>query len=233
MTGAMEKPRRASAPFDLLVFDWDGTLMDSIATIVDCTIDALSRLDGVVPPPRARVREAIGMGLRESIDLYYPGHTETFFAELLEVYRDLWIGAYRDRSTLLPGARETIEALVEAGYRLGVATAKSRRGLERELEATGLGPAFVATRTVDEAPPKPHPGMILGLCEELGVEPGRALMIGDTTFDLDMARAAGAPALGVLTGSHDHERLSSSGPLAVLASVAQVPAWLDGRSLAV
>ena len=221
-----------SPRFDLLVFDWDGTLMDSIATIVDCTLDALSRLDGVVPPPRERVREAIGMGLRESMDLFYPGCSEAFLADLVEVYRELWIGTYRDRPALLPGARETLTPLGRAGYQLGVATAKSRRGLDRELAATGLAPRFAATRTVDEAPPKPHPGMLLGLCEELGVSPERTLMIGDTTFDLDMARAAGAAALGVLTGSHDRERLAGSAPLAVLADVVAVPAWLGGGATA-
>lgn len=219
-----------SPDFDLLVFDWDGTLMDSISTIVDCTIAALSRLDGVTPPSPERVREAVGMGLRESIELFYPGAREDFLGELVEIYRELWIGTYRDRPALFPQARETIAALREAGYLLGVATAKSRRGLERELAATGLGALFAATRTVDEAPPKPHPGMLLGLCAELGVPPARTLMIGDTTFDLDMANAAGAPGLGLLTGSHDPQRLARSRPLAVLASVAEVPAWLAGRA---
>ena len=215
-----------TARFDLLVFDWDGTLMDSITTIVDCTLDALARLDGVTPPPRDQVHRAIGMGLRESMELFFPGCSDAFVAELVEVYRELWVGTYRDRPVLLPGAGETVRGLADAGYRLGVATAKSRRGLARELETTGLAACFAATRTVDEAPPKPHPGMLLDLCAELGVDPERTLMIGDTTFDLDMARAAGAAGLGVLTGSHDRERLAGSAPLAVLDGVSEVPAWL-------
>ena len=164
--------------------------------------------------------------LRESMDLFYPQRSDSFLAELVEVYRDLWMGTYRDRTALIPGACDTVTGLSAAGYRLGVATAKSRRGLERELELSGLGSCFAATRTIDEAPPKPHPGMLLGLCEELGVPPSRTLMIGDTTFDLDMARTAGAAALGVLTGSHGRERLALSAPLAILPTVTEVPAWL-------
>ena len=231
MNQAAPCQRRSNDRFELIVFDWDGTLMDSVATIVDCTIDALSRLPGVEPPPPAQVRAAIGMGLRESMDLFYPEQCESFLTDLVEVYRDLWIGTYRDRTSLLPGARETLAVLGAAGYTLGVATAKSRRGLEREPKVTGLGPAFAATRTVDEAPPKPHPGMVLGLCDELGVPPQRTLVVGDTTFDLDMAKAAGAAAIGVLTGSHDLARLTASAPLTVLPTVAEVPAWLDASAV--
>jgi phosphoglycolate phosphatase len=112
---------------------------------------------------------------------------------------------------------------------LGVATAKGRRGLDRELERTGLAPLFHATRTVDEAPSKPHPGMLLGLMEELDAAPAETLMVGDTAWDLEMARNAGCAGLGVATGSHEHVDLVALG-LGCLESVRDVPGWLAARS---
>ena len=218
--------------FDLLIFDWDGTLMDSIAAIVECTEAALRRVDGVVVPPREAIRNSIGLGLADSMQRFFPGCDDAFMARLTEAYRALWLGGFKDRGRLFAGAREAVAALGTAGYRLGVATAKSRLGLERELAATGTGALFHATRTVDEAPPKPHPGMVLGLCAELSVSPARALMIGDTTYDLDMARAAGAAAVGVLSGSHSRAMLAASAPLACLAGVAELPAFLAALDLA-
>ncbi|MCZ7652429.1 MAG: HAD-IA family hydrolase [Thermoanaerobaculia bacterium] len=224
-------PASAGAgPFRLVVFDWDGTLVDSIPAIVECTLAALSRIDRYPLPSVEEIRGAIGMGLRDSMEQFFPGSGDGFLAELTEAYRELWLGTYRERVALFPGARAAVEAVGAAGHLLAVATAKSRRGLDRELAATGIGPLFRATRTVDEAPPKPHPEMLLSLCAELAVPPAAALMVGDTTFDLDMARAAGAPAVGVLSGSHARERLAGSGPLAILGGVAELPGWLAARA---
>lgn len=213
----------------LVVFDWDGTLVDSIPTIVECTLAALARIDRYPLPAVEEIRGAIGMGLRDSMEQFFPGSGEGFLAELTEAYRELWLGTYRDRIALFPGARAAVEALGAAGHLLAVATAKSRRGLDRELEATGTAPLFRATRTVDEAPPKPHPEMLLSLCAELAVAPSAALMVGDTSFDLEMARAAGVPAVGLLSGSHARERLAACEPLAILPGVAELPGWLAAR----
>lgn len=217
-------------PIRLVVFDWDGTLVDSIPTIVECTLAALARIDRHPLPAVEEVRGAIGMGLRDSMEQFFPGSGEGFLAELIEAYRELWLGTYRDRIALFPGARAAVEAVGAAGHLLAVATAKSRRGLDRELEATGIGPLFRATRTVDEAPPKPHPEMLLSLCAELALAPGEVLMVGDTSFDLEMARAAGAPAVGLLSGSHARERLAGCEPLAILPGVAELPGWLAARA---
>lgn len=218
------------SPFRLVVFDWDGTLVDSIPAIVECTLAALARIDRYPLPSVEEIRGAIGMGLRDSMEKFFPGSGESFLAELTEAYRELWLGTYRDRIALFPGARSAIDALGAAGHLLAVATAKSRRGLDRELEATGTGPLFRATRTVDEAPPKPHPEMLLSLCAELAVAPGAALMVGDTSFDLEMAQAAGVPAVGLLSGSHARERLAACEPLAILPGVAELPGWLAARA---
>jgi len=218
------------SPFRLVVFDWDGTLVDSIPAIVECTLAALSRIDRYPLPSVEEIRGAIGMGLRDSMEQFFPGSGESFLAELTEAYRELWLGTYRDRIALFPGARAAIDALGAAGHLLAVATAKSRRGLDRELEATGTGPLFRATRTVDEAPPKPHPEMLLSLCAELAVAPGAALMVGDTSFDLEMAQAAGVPAVGLLSGSHARARLAACEPLAILPGVAELPGWLAARA---
>ena len=221
-----------SAPkFRLLVFDWDGTLMDSIGTIVDCTMAAFEGIDDVEPPAPERVRESVGLGLVEMMQRYFPSWDESLSNRLIDNYRRLWRSDYKDRVALFPGSFATVRALHEAGYLLGVATAKGRAGLERELDASGLRPFFHATRTVDEAPSKPAPGMLLGLFGELGVSPREALMIGDTSFDLEMAANAGCPAIGVLSGGQRLEHLVPHRPLAVLASVRELPVWLGEPAL--
>jgi len=221
-------------PFDLLVFDWDGTVMDSISAIVDCTfaaLESLGDLGGHALPPRDKVRHAIGMGLLETMHEFFPGAGPDLHSRVLEAYREQWVTIYKDRFQPFDGARETLEALAAEGYLLGVATAKSRRGLVRDFERSGLGPLFHATRTVDEAPSKPHPGMLEGLFDELGVAPGAALMIGDTNWDLEMARNAGCAAVGVLSGAQSEERLAACEPLALLPDLNALPPLLDDRRL--
>jgi len=219
--------------FRLLVFDWDGTLMDSIGTIVDCTMAAFAALDDVPAGERLapeQVRECIGLGLPETMQRHFPNWNEDISARLVDNYRRLWRADYKDRVALFPGSFAVVEELHAAGYLLGVATAKGRAGLERELDATGLRRFFHATRTVDEAPSKPAPGMLLGLFEELGVVAAEALMIGDTSFDLEMAGNAGCRGLGVLSGGQRLEHLAPHRPVAVLPSVRELPAWLGAAS---
>ena len=119
-----------------------------------------------------------------------------------------------------------MQELQDAGYLLGVATAKSRRGLDEDLASTGLGGYFVATRTADESRSKPHPQMVLDILDELGLEAKEALVIGDTTHDLFMAHNAGADAAAVLTGSHDRDELSQASPLAYFEDLRELPPWL-------
>lgn len=219
--------------FRLLVFDWDGTLMDSIGTIVDCTLAAFDGLEEVERPAPAQIRECIGLGLVETMQRHFPDWDEALSARLVDNYRRLWRSEYKDRVALFPGSFAIVEELHAAGYLLGVATAKGRAGLERELDATGLRPFFHATRTVDEAPSKPAPGMLFGLFDELGVGAGEAVMIGDTSFDLEMAGNAGCAGIGVLSGGQRLEHLAPHRPLAVLPGVRDLPAWLRGGNGAV
>lgn len=216
--------------FDLLVFDWDGTLMDSVSSIVACTQQAAADLN-LGPVPEENIRHTLGLGLTESMaSLGLPSDPE-LVRRLAERYRHHWLADYCHRSQLFAGAEHTLRGLAERGFLLAVATGKSRRGLERELGATGLAGVFAATRTVDEAPSKPHPRMLEGLLEELGTASAAALMIGDTTHDLDMAANAGTAAVAVLSGSHSREVLATSRALAILDTVNDLPAWLDQRRL--
>lgn len=214
--------------FRLLVFDWDGTLMDSIGSIVACTRATMVDLglgDGV---PEQTIRGTIGLGLRETMEILCPGGGDAMFLRILDGYRKHWVETWRDRPVLFDGVGGMLAALAEEGYLLAVATGKSRRGLEHALEQTELCGFFHATRTVDEAFSKPHPQMLLDILDELGVAPRSAVMIGDTTYDLKMAHGAGTAAVGVCSGSHGREELERLAPLACLAGVAEVPGWLAG-----
>jgi phosphoglycolate phosphatase len=217
-------------PFRLLAFDWDGTLMDSVGSIVACTRAALTDINPDESWHSAeaekRIRGTIGLGLRETIQELHPECDEALFERILERYRHHWIGTFRDEPPLFGGVVEMLADLGRQGYLLGVATGKSRRGLNYALEQARLGGAFHATRTADEAFSKPHPRMLLDLCEEVGVLPADTLMIGDTTFDLTMARSAGAVGLGVLSGSHTREELEACQPIACLNGVDEILAWL-------
>lgn len=214
-------------PYDLLVFDWDGTLVDSIASIVECTQRALAQV-GVPPVADRVIRRTIGLGIREMVDEIVPGCDDALFERICLAYRDHWFAGLGAAHRAFNGVDELLRRLAEDEYLLGVATAKSRRGLEADFERTGLGRHFHASRTVDEAPAKPHPGMLESLMEDLGSRPRRTLMIGDTAHDLEMAGHAGTAALGVLTGSHDRGQLLAAEPLAVLDSVRELPTWLAG-----
>jgi len=213
-------------PYDLLVFDWDGTLVDSISSIVECTQDALADV-GATPVDDARVRHTIGLGIREMIDSLVPECDDELFDRICRAYRDRWFSALGSRHEPFEGVGLLLEELAAEDYLLGVATAKSRRGLQTDFARTLLGSHFHATRTVDEAPAKPHPGMLEGLIEELGTRPERTLMIGDTAHDLEMAANAGAVGLGVLGGSHDRERLARAPHRAILDGVHQLSGWLS------
>jgi phosphoglycolate phosphatase len=216
----------------LLVFDWDGTLMDSIGTIVACTQATMRELElGALPEPK--LRGLIGLGLRETIDILSPGCDEATYGRILECYRKHWTGTYRDMPLLFTGVEGMLRGLADEGYLLAVATGKSRRGLEYALDQTGLGSLFHATRTVDEAFSKPHPKMLIDILDELGVRPHEAVMIGDTTYDLEMARSARTHSIGVCTGGHCREELERFGPLACLDGVVDLSGWLAKRAVTV
>ncbi len=211
------------------MFDWDGTLMDSIGTIVACMQATVADL-GLPAVPDEAVRATIGLGLRETIDALYPDPPDRagLYERVVGGYRERWLGGFAARHALFAGARETLDRLAGEGYWLAVATGKGRQGLDHDLERTGLADLFLATRTVSESPAKPSPSMVHEILDELGVGVGEALVIGDTTHDLDMAESAGAAAVAVTSGSGSAAELATRRPLAILPSVNALPDWLRG-----
>jgi phosphoglycolate phosphatase len=212
--------------YRLLVFDWDGTIIDSASTIAQCIRLAAGDL-GLTVPTMEQASHVIGLGLHDALRHAVPGLPAERTAEFVARYRDHF-RAREHQMDLFPGMRELLEVL-HGKKMLGIATGKSRRGLDRSLEATGLRPYFKASRCADETHPKPHPAMLLELMDELEVQAGGALMIGDTSHDLDMARAAGVDALAVTYGAHAEEGLRSCQPRACVASVPELRQWLSSH----
>jgi phosphoglycolate phosphatase len=210
--------------FDLIVFDWDGTLMDSAGAIVG-SIQAAARDIGVPAPEDAACRQIIGLGLSEALAQLFPELPEAEHPRLVARYRHHFLGQDAE-IPLFVGADAIVRDLHAADYLLGVATGKSRKGLDRVLGNTGLGSYFHATRCADECFSKPHPEMLEQLMNELGASPGRTLMIGDTSHDLQMASNAGVAALAVSYGAHDKQDLMTHAPLACVDNVEELKAWL-------
>jgi phosphoglycolate phosphatase len=210
--------------FSLIVFDWDGTLVDSTGIIAACLQEACRDVGEPVPDDLA-ARYVIGLGLRDALTHVAPDLPVERYPELSARYRDHYL-ARDPQIPLFDGARALLDDLARAGYLLGVATGKTRVGLDRALAAHALHERFHATRCADEGRPKPHPDMLLHLMGRLRVPAQRTLMIGDTTHDLEVARGAGASAVAVAYGAHEPEGLAALGPLATVHSIAELRAWL-------
>jgi len=210
--------------YRLIVFDWDGTLLDSASGITECI--QLAAADMSLPvPERDRASHVIGLGLHASLRYAVPALPESGYGEFIGHYRRHFL-AREEAMRLFPGVPELLQDLRARGHQLAVATGKSRKGLDRALASTGLGPLFAATRCGDETQPKPHPAMLLELLRELESQAGSALMIGDTSHDLLMATSAGVDAVAVASGAHSADSLRSFAPRACLPAVAELPAWL-------
>lgn len=214
--------------FDLIVFDWDGTLLDSAAAIVRA-IQAASADLGLPVPPDARARHVIGLGLGDALRHAVPELAEVDYPRMVERYRHHYLASDHELD-LFEGTYELIESLHAEGRLLAVATGKSRKGLDRALEHSRLGPFFHATRCADECFSKPHPAMLEELLDELGVAREGCLMIGDTTHDLQMARNAGVAGLAVSFGAHPVEQLLAESPLACVHTPAELRAWLEAHA---
>jgi len=210
--------------FELLIFDWDGTLMDSATAISKSMQAACTDLNLPVPTDET-ARFVIGLGMNDAMKHILPDLPPSCYPQFLERYRHHFWRADAN-TTLFKGVTESLHELHEAGFLLAVATGKSRNGLDRALKATGLHQYFHATRCADEGFSKPHPGMLQRLLEETNVEVERALMIGDTTHDMEMARAAGMARLAAAYGAHPREGLVACEPLACVDAFADLHAWL-------
>ena len=214
--------------FDLLIFDWDGTLMDSAGVIVDSIQRACEDIGLAAPSDRAS-RQIIGLGLTQALQTLLPDLPEDAYPRLVERYRHHYLGR-DDGIPLFAGVADGIRELHAAGFQLAVATGKSRVGLERALEASGLGTWFAGTRCADQTHSKPHPAMVLELIAEFDADPARTLVIGDTSHDLLMAANAGVASLGVTYGAHEAGDLHPHAPLALMDSFAEVYAWLSANA---
>lgn len=215
-------------PYKLLVFDWDGTLMDSEARIVSCLAMTLKDL-GLAQPPRAALLDVIGLGLPEVARALVPGGSGEQLRLFTDRYRYHFLSDHYAPSTLFAGAMETLRLLDAQGYLLAVATGKARRGLDRVLDETDCRALFAVTRCADETASKPDPRMLLEVMDVAGVMPHETLMIGDTVYDMQMAHNAGAAAVAVSYGVHERERLLAERPMACLDDIAHLLSWLRGR----
>jgi phosphoglycolate phosphatase len=205
------------------VFDWDGTIIDSAATITECIREA-SRELGLEVPDKERASHVIGLGLHDAIRIAAPGLPAERYPEFVASYRKHFL-ARKDSMQLFDGMRELLERLARS-HSLAIATGKSRRGLERDLEHHKLKPLFAASRCADETNPKPHPAMLMELMQELEADRHGTLMVGDTSHDMEMARAAGVDALAVTYGAHPELGLRACEPLGCFSSVNELQAWL-------
>ena len=210
--------------FDLIVFDWDGTLFDSTTLIVQCIQSACRDLALDVPSD-ADAAYVIGLGLHDALRHAVPGLDPDRYPDLGRRYRHHYL-ARQHELVLFPGTLEMLQALKARNHSLAVATGKGRRGLDEALSQSQLVGLFDATRTADETASKPHPLMLQELMAELGAAPGRTLMIGDTTHDLQLAVNAGTARVAVSYGAHEPQALQAHGPLHVAHTTRELHAWL-------
>lgn len=210
----------------LVIFDWDGTLADSAGQIVGAMQRAISALQ---LPPRSdeAIAELIGLGLNDALVRLYPDADLGHLRRLLDSYRAQWLSEGAGEAELFAGTLDALRSLREDGFRLAIATGKSRRGLDRSLaHHAAVRDLIIASRTADETASKPDPLMLRELLALEGLRAEQALMIGDTEYDVAMAAAIGMPAIGVTCGVHAPQRLKRAGVHALLECVADLPRWL-------
>jgi len=211
----------------LIIFDCDGTIVDSAAAIV-ATMERAFEINNLTPPSPDAVRNAIGLSLETCLASLVDDRGAV--PALAQAYREEFAASGKAQAhDLFPGALALIMELVaRTDMVLGIATGKSRRGLDAVLDHHDLDAHFVTTKTADDAPSKPHPGMALACMDEAGASPADTLVIGDTTYDIEMARNAGAGAIGVCWGSHDATTLLTSGAHSVVYDFPRLLPAIDG-----
>jgi phosphoglycolate phosphatase len=214
--------------YELVIFDWDGTLMDSTRLIAAC-IQAACRDLGLAVPTEAEASWVIGLGLQQTLEKIAPGITPAQQKDMGARYRHHFL-AREHEAPLFAGVRETLGELRARERRMAVATGKSRLGLDRAMAGAGLAGMFEITRCADEGFPKPHPDMLLHILDQTGVDAGRAVMIGDTTHDLELAANAGVDAVAVCYGAHDEPLLRERGARHFAGSVEDLRRWLANHA---
>ncbi|MFC4353113.1 HAD-IA family hydrolase [Fodinicurvata halophila] len=211
--------------YRLILFDFDGTLVDSQANILRCMAQSFSEA-GLDPPPEQDIRRIVGLTLDVAVERLLPTGYADRVEEICEGYRRAFLSWRQHpdyREPLFPGVRETLERLNEPEIFLGIATGKNLRGLSASLDHHDLAHLFCTFQTPDHSPGKPHPGMVLRAMDEVACRPEETLLIGDTTYDIEMARNAGINAIGVKWGYHEAHELMSAGALRVLDRFSDIP----------
>ncbi|MFS2071754.1 HAD-IA family hydrolase [Pseudomonas sp. CT11-2] len=215
--------------YKLLIFDWDGTLADSIGRIVEA-MHVASRRSGFPLRDDFAVKGIIGLGLPEAIRTLYPEIGDGEMMAFRDYYAEHYIAAEAVPSPLFEGVLESMEAFRADGYHLAVATGKARRGLDRVLKAHGWEDYFDVTRAADETASKPHPLMLEQILAHCEVRPEQALMVGDSSFDLQMARNAGMDSVAVSYGAQSIEALQQFEPRLSIDRFSELRAWLSQRA---
>ncbi len=216
--------------YKLLIFDWDGTIIDSAARIIS-SMQAAARDLSLGELTDDAVRNIIGLGLPEAIRELIPGVTAKEIDLMRERYGHYYLGADETPTHLFPGVLHCLDRMHNNGIRMAVATGKSRRGLDRVFAETGLAYVFETSRCADETTSKPDPHMLEEILAETGVKASEALMIGDTEFDLDMGRRAGMDVIGVSYGAHHEDRLTKYDPVLMVHNFPELEAWIESRYL--
>lgn len=213
--------------YDLIIFDWDGTLMDSIGKII-VSVQSMAHLADFAMPSESQIRDVIGLSLEHSLHSLFPSRSDIEYQQMAHAYKVQFQQMQHVPSPLFATSEALLQTLTQYNYLLAVATGKARAGLERMLSETSLSHYFTATRCADETKSKPHPQMLLELLEELQIPAHKALMVGDSLHDLNMANNAGVDAVGVSYGAHSAERLFEAQPKAVIHSPIELLAFLQG-----
>lgn len=216
--------------YELLIFDWDGTLSDSIGRIVDAMRQAAILAGHPLRDDQA-IKGIIGLGLPEAIRTLYPDISGNDLIEFRRHYADCYMALDVEPSKLFDGVRESLEAFRAEGYRMAVATGKARRGLDRVLKAHGWLEYFDVTRAADETASKPDPLMLNEILQHCGVGPEKALMVGDASFDLQMARNAGMDSVAVGYGAQALDDLLHYEPQLAIKHFSELRAWLGVRAV--
>lgn len=215
-------------PYSLIIFDWDGTLMDSAAHIVDCMQAAISELQ-VEARSDEQIRDIIGLGLEEAVLKLYPDADHAFIHNLAAAYRNEFLFKNKQKTELFTGVRDVLEQLKAQAYDLAVATGKSRRGLDKVLKETQLESTFPITRCADETFSKPNPLMLEEILTDYNTTVDQALMIGDSEYDIQMANNMGMDSLAVSYGVHELDRLMQHQPQGFINCMSELPTWLASR----
>jgi phosphoglycolate phosphatase len=215
---------------ELIIFDWDGTLVDSQANIVHCLNLMINDLK---LPTRSfeELSNIIGLGLKEALISLFPEHNDDDFHHMVDRYRYHFFAS--DPSVPFLGVEDVLSSLSKSGFILAVATGKGRRGLNSALDSTGFNQYITVSRCADETQSKPHPQMLEEILDVTGMQANQAIMVGDTEYDLEMAKNAGIPSIGVSYGVHSTDRLLKHKPISVLNEIGTLLGWLNGEKIAI